>query len=193
MTKRGFISAYVLSLLASLCSSCASNEFADYPSKDWPALRHGSPCTEITGSYEAITREVSPAPLTRMSSSDAWISLADVLTDVSPNPRLENSRSIVRIHLDISGKQATLFGARQESVELGHWHCSNVGALEATTDSETEGEGTIGGRVKIRYELRLAADGSLVVHQVEEFSELLSKKHAREKWLRFLPAKSPET
>jgi hypothetical protein len=89
------------------------------------------------------------------------------------------------VEIDVSKKQAKLISAWTDIVDLTAWKCTADGALEGSTERETDGETTFNPRVKIQYELRRATDHALVMHQVEMFTDPIVQDYVRETWARF--------
>jgi hypothetical protein len=182
---RDSIVAVVLAVLTCLCSGCVSSELATYPAEVWPALRSGGSCDEITGSYHAMTGEIWPTSAARGYGKDIRVSLPHSIADVSAVSRPERLGIVTRVEIDVSRKQAKLISAWTDIVDLTAWKCTPDGALEGSIERETDGETTFNPRVKIQYELRRATDHSLVMHQVEMFTDPILQDYVRETWARF--------
>ena len=171
-----------------LCTSCATTDLVGYPDNLWPALRFDPTCEGISGSYESLTEEVWPMAAARGSSAKLRESLAYVLAEVSPSSRPENLPTVNRVEISVSSKKAKLYGAWNDVVDMSRWECSGEGAWVTSINRKADGELSLDARVEFRYELRQAADHSLVVHELAQFSDLSIKGLLRETWYRFLPA-----
>lgn len=184
-------SLIVVMTMFCLCSGCASSALAPYPLQNWPALSAGVPCEKISGSYINFTEDLWPIAAVRAGNAKPRAALASFFTTVSPPTRPENLWTVERVEIDVSSRQVILYGAWKDQVSLDAWQCLDDGSLMASIERKAYGEQTFDARVRIRLELRQAADRSLIVHMLEQFSDLSVKGLTRESWFRFLPAPAP--
>jgi hypothetical protein len=184
-------SLVALTLSSLLCSSCATKHLVAYPSNVWPALNISSTCAATSGKYEGMTDDVWPNAVMLGTTAKLRRSLASILAEVSPVSRPENLSTVRRVDIDLPSRQAKLFGAWEDVVDMSDWQCSDDGALEVSITRDADGEHSFDASVEIRFELRLAADHSLIVHQYQQFYNASIKSSLRESWYRFLPALSP--
>jgi len=124
-----------------------------------------------------------------LGSKKTWpASVVQTLTSISPASKPIYWPEVERVEIDISKQRATILGPESQILDMANWRCEGAGVLVGTARRDGNAEMTFNSKVDVRIELSLAADGTLIAHSVQQFSQMGRKSNSRESWYRFHPA-----
>lgn len=169
-----------------LIAGCGAVIVSPYPN-DWPPLSQSQPCEHWKRAYFNRTL------LTTLwkSSKNPDLGAAYLSRLLSDGTTGSDARDgiVAYVNLNASSLVATFHAAGGQvisTVELGrNWSCSHDSGIVGVFTADAPGEGSIGLRAHSTLTIRLANDGSIIVHDRTEFRGGIPSGGSSEAWMRF--------